>query len=259
MVNCFEFEPFQLLSWWDMEIFFAEELYRVARLLEVLSSPVCGREDLEKVGSADVAASFRKLGLNFSLKHLERLLESARSAIDEKRQSDELLWVVRELQQRVQDELSERFFLYIPPEDAGFYKNADGSLAGPVLDKWPRLAEDSSEASKCFALGRHTACVFHLMRVMEFGVQQFGRKLGVKLSEEKRWQTILDQTNSIIKGMDQKLPETKALSSVASNLYHVKAAWRNEVMHPKGTYTREESFALIGAVKAFITELAIVS
>jgi hypothetical protein len=46
-----------------------------------------------------------------------------------------------------------------------------------------------------------------------------------------------------------------ALASVAANLYAVKLAWRNEVMHPKQTYTEEEAVALGTAVKAFMTDL----
>jgi hypothetical protein len=39
-------------------------------------------------------------------------------------------------------------------------------------------------------------------------------------------------------------------------LYAVKLAWRNEVMHPKVTYTSEEARRVLDAVKAFIEDLA---
>jgi hypothetical protein len=47
--------------------------------------------------------------------------------------------------------------------------------------------EDADEAGKCFAVGRYTACVFHLMRIMERCVQKMGRDLGVydKIVAEK--------------------------------------------------------------------------
>jgi hypothetical protein len=54
-----------------------------------------------------------------------------------------------------------------------------------VEDKLPNVIEDIAEAGKCLGLRRPTAAVFHLMRIMEVGVQKFGDKLGVMLTEEK--------------------------------------------------------------------------
>jgi kynurenine formamidase len=51
---------------------------------------------------------------------------------------------------------------------------------------------DIQEASKSFAVGRFTACVFHLMRVMELGVQALGKKPGVSNAHEIEWQKILN-------------------------------------------------------------------
>ena len=36
----------------------------------------------------------------------------------------------------------------------------------------------------------------------------------------------------------------------------MKLAWRNEVMHPKQTYTEEEALEVFAASKAFMRELA---
>lgn len=91
---------------------------------------------------------------------------------------------------------------------------------------------------------------------MEVGVQKFGTKLGVTLVAEKNWQNILDEINKAIKNMDQKAPETKELAATSANLYSVKLAWRNEVMHPNDTYTLEEADNLIRQVKIFMEQLA---
>jgi hypothetical protein len=47
------------------------------------------------------------------------------------------------------------------------------------------MAEDISEAAQCLALNRPTACVFHLMRVMETGVQILGNRLGIQLTADE--------------------------------------------------------------------------
>ena len=46
------------------------------------------------------------------------------------------------------------------------------------------------------------------------------------------------------------------MSQATASLYAVKVAWRNEVMHPKETYTLEEAENLIRLVKGFMQQLA---
>jgi biotin carboxylase len=91
---------------------------------------------------------------------------------------------------------------------------------------------------------------------MEVGVQEFGKKLGVPLVNEKNWQNILDPLNKAIKSLPHKGPGTVEMSEASANLYAVKLAWRNEVMHPNDKYTLEEAKNLIGQVKLFMGQLA---
>jgi hypothetical protein len=145
-------------------------------------------------------------------------------------------------------------FMYLPPEQAKCYDKPE--LFGTAVNsKFPGIQFDMIEAGNCYAVGRATACVFHLMRIMETGVQEFGKKLGVSLVNEKNWQNILDEANKAIRTLP-KGPTTVEMSHAAANLYAVKLAWRNEVMHPKDTYTLEEADNLIRQVRAFMQQLA---
>jgi hypothetical protein len=47
-----------------------------------------------------------------------------------------------------------------------------------------------------------------------------------------------------------------AYATAASYLQTVRLAWRNEVMHPKQTYTRQEAFDIFNTSKAFMAYLA---
>jgi hypothetical protein len=94
------------------------------------------------------------------------------------------------------------------------------------------------------------------MRIMEVGVQEFRTKLGVTFSDEKNWQNILDESNKAIKALPPKDPTTVEMSQVSANLYAVKLAWRNEVMHPNDMYTLEEAKGLIEVVRVFMVKLA---
>lgn len=125
-----------------------------------------------------------------------------------------------------------------------------------VESKAPQMSEDIAEAGKCVAFGRYTASVFHLMRVMEIGLQRLGELLGVQLVTEKNWQNILDEVTKAVKALNQKEARTKTLAEAASHLYAVKVAWRNEVMHPKQTYTQEQAEAIFENVRTFVRDLA---
>lgn len=128
-----------------------------------------------------------------------------------------------------------------------------------VTDIYPKLIYDIVEAGNCLALDRTTACVFHLMRVVEFGVQRLGDKLGVRLVNETVWQAILNQVDAKIRAMPDKPAAKKRqkekYAETAGHLYNVKVAWRNPVMHPKRTYTAEEAEHLFMTVRMFISNL----
>ena len=192
-----------------------------------------------------------QIGLHQALKHIARLKIGL--------QKDSLIagdiqTALAELHERIRDEMEDRLFMYIPSDRAPFYKQPE--LFGKVVNaQFPTIQFDIVEAGNCYAAGRGTAVVFHLMRIMETGVQAFGTKLSVSLVDEKNWQNILDEIDKAIKALP-KTPQRVEMSQVSANLYAVKLAWRNEVMHPKDTYTLEEADNLIRQVKIFMEQLA---
>ena len=161
----------------------------------------------------------------------------------------------REVGRRMHDEMGTQFWLHLESDEVSSYRGASELFGAEVIGKLPNASSDIGEAGKCFALSRYTACVFHVMRVMEHAVQQLGSKLGVTMPDTLVWQVILDQVNKSIKGMDQKLPATKKYAEISAHLYCVKLAWRNEVMHPKATYTKEEAKAVVDNARLFLRSL----
>jgi hypothetical protein len=161
------------------------------------------------------------------------------------------------LQGMLQSEMRSVKFLRVDRQN--FY-GSDPQFESFVTDIYPILTYDIVEAGNCLALERTTACVFHLMRIVEFCVQKLGEKLGVPLVNESVWQKIMDQVDSRIRDMPEKPAAKKRLkekyADVAGHLYNVKVAWRNPVMHPKRTYTAEEAEHLFTTVRMF-TELMV--
>jgi hypothetical protein len=193
-----------------------------------------------------------RIGLRISVKCIDHLIEQS---VKEEPKIDVVIEAVAQIERTIRWEMEDKLFMYISPERAERYDRKD-LLGEDVNTKFPALQYDIAEAGTCYACGRSTAVVFHLMRIMEAGVQAFGTKLGVPLVKEKVWQVILDGINAAIKKLPTKDPVTVELSQIAANLYSVKLAWRNEVMHPKDTYTLEEADNLIRQVKIFMEQLA---
>lgn len=254
---------FQLVSLMELLQFNASEFCRISGILaQTLTYIRCGKQTFNSdhwsliYGSlGSLQRECEALDLRSSLAHIKRLRELV---VDRDLDIDAQLWerFCTEIQTRIVDDLAQRWFLHIPPSSVDLYRQSTPPFGAEVEKTFPQMSEDISEAAKCLALQRSTAVVFHLMRVMELGVQSFGTKLGIALAHEKNWQNILDEVNKNVKGRDHKLAETKAYAEAASHLYNVKVAWRNEVMHPKQTYTDEEATAIFGNVRTFVGDLA---
>ncbi len=167
---------------------------------------------------------------------------------------------VKHLIAGTRDLLEQSFYFHVDGQDVPLYINQ--SLFGDsVSSKFDLANEDIDEAGKCLALQRSTACVFHLMRVVELGVQKFGRKLKISLDpKQETWHQIMIHVNNKIASLPSKTAKDKKIKSryaeAAVHLQSVRLAWRNEVMHPKQTYTRQEAHEVFYATRVFMASLA---
>jgi hypothetical protein len=159
----------------------------------------------------------------------------------------------------LRDSLEQEFYFHVAQADVPLF--AQEPFGPLVTKKFPKATEDISEAAKCLALQRSTACVLHLMRVLELAVQAFGKKLRVQINvEHETWYQILEHVGKAIKALPSKKPNEKArkaaLAAASATLDHVRIAWRNESMHPKQTYAPNEALDIFNASRAFMTSLA---
>jgi len=150
-------------------------------------------------------------------------------------------------------QMNSKLVLVFGSRFADFIKSDEPPYGTEVDDAFPKASGEISEAAKCLALNRSTACVFHLMRAMELAVQKLAERLG-KTDIEKEWGKLLSDISKEIEAMP-KGEARDAWSGIRTHLYHVKQAWRNDTMHPKTTYTEEEAAAVFAAVKTFMIEL----
>lgn len=207
-------------------------------------------ESLAQENLASIKIRCTEIGLKISVKAADHVLFllSRTSTLAEVKEA------MTHLERTIAWEMGDRLFTYVPPDRAAFYGQTE-LFGKDVNTKFPNIQYDMVEAGNSYAAGRGTATVFHLMRIMETGVQELGKKLGVSLVNEKNWQNIIEEIDKAIRTLP-KTPQRSEISQVSGNLYAVKLAWRNEVMHPKDTYTLEEAENLIRLVKVFMEQLA---
>src|ERR1022692_1963559 len=108
-----------------------------------------------------------------------------------------------------------------------------------ACEAFPSTLIDLEEASRCLAANRHTASVFHLMRVLEVALRELGRSLNDPTLDPKTnpsWERILHRCDvELAKSFTQRCAEWQAdpgfYSEATANLRAVKVAWRNPTMH----------------------------
>jgi hypothetical protein len=221
-----ENDPYPLTNWWSMEKFSADEFVSIAGQLTMLKheaehdlnqgSEIAIGPEVKKVflvALGRIKSKCEKIGLKVSAK-------AAQLVIDLLNQPgttfSSLAGPFDHVVSNIQWEMEEVLFFHMPSKQAEFY--AQRELFGVEVNaKFPSIQFDMIEAGNCYAMGRGTACVFHLMRIMEVGVQKFGDKLDVTLASEKNWQNILDEVNKAIKALPPRASGAVEMSQAAAN------------------------------------------
>ena len=126
-----------------------------------------------------------------------------------------------------------------------------------VEDAFPSATFDIAEAAKCRALGRWTACVMHMMRVMEVGLRSLARHFDV--SADANWNQVLNQIEAKSREVSKRADGAEAeqwAAEAATHLRFVKNAWRNHAMHPTKTYDEERAVTIYESSRSFMQHLS---
>jgi hypothetical protein len=164
----------------------------------------------------------------------------------------------RALEDRFRDELDRHWLFWVDQDKAELYRANDHF--GPwVTSRFPDAIDDIEEAAKCLALDRATACVMHLVRVMEVGLKAIAEPLGIPYAPS--WESYLKQiTTKIGLPYDKKDPQWRGqepfFRDVSGDLVAIKQAWRNPSMHVVRKYSPDEAGEVYVAVRRFMQRLA---
>jgi hypothetical protein len=173
----------------------------------------------------------------------------------------ELATDLKGLRWKIEEELRDLFFIYLDAKEAQLFDNK-APFGDDVLVAFPSTNVESCEAAQCFALGRHTACVFHCMRVLESGLRVMAADVSVNF-DIQNWQNVIDQIESEVLKLGKKLPRgsekterMQLLSGASKEFTYFKDGWRNHVAHNRSSYDGNQAESILNHTKAFMGSLA---
>lgn len=219
----------------------------------------------------DVGADL-DLGLDRAANRVLAILESASrdetTASLNPEETQMLQAGVAHLVTRFADDFFTRVVLVIPPSKGSFFDPATPIFGADVASKFSSDAGwEIEEAGKCLALGRDTACVFHLMRTMEVALESLRVCLGLPQPlkpQDKNWGAILQNYKNELVSRENPQSQRRWNSErdkdffveIYGSLDAVKEAWRNKTMHVEKTYTTEQAEQVLAVVKGFMQKVA---
>jgi hypothetical protein len=166
---------------------------------------------------------------------------------------------------RLEDEISLRLFFEIEPRQAEMFQSPlkDWDL---VLERFPRTRQNIEESSKCFALDRYGAAVFHVLLLAEFGVIEVAKLMGVA-GDKPGWSSLEKLQKAIRKPYPDRSDLEKKHSRLLENIVPlavvVKDSWRHKLTHVDNQIVWEDTdFSpqvaeeVIAATRGFMRKLA---
>jgi hypothetical protein len=258
---------FRLVSLLDMLKFHASAFYSLASLLQVKAYPpqpirneVIPNVEKEVASLGRVKEHCQIIGLDFSAMYVDKIIEVVKEGACT---YGKLMGLVEVLQGRISDESSLHLFMQIPKSKAEYFESP--TLFGQdVANSFSEATYDISEAGNCYAMGRNTACVMHLMRALEVALKAIGIGIGIPdpVTEARNsWGTMLNTFRDRIRANNRAGNADWTASSgfyenARSYLDSVRVAWRNPSMHLEAKYDEQEALRIYNAVKGFMEHIA---
>ncbi len=163
----------------------------------------------------------------------------------------------------MEDDLRNRKLILVPGLKTEYCDQKDAF--GPDVSRaFPSAEDDIVDAGNCYAVGLNTACVFHLMRVVEKGIRALAINMGIPLpytSEE--WGRILEKMEKRTEEIEkeprsvEKIRKQQLYGECIIDTRSFKNAWRNHVMHGLQSYSERDAEKIMGHAKDFMQRLSV--
>jgi hypothetical protein len=229
-------------------------------------TPILIQSDVDNIrkASLDVASMGHALNLSMTsavakelLAHLDELTQNANGTYDiNKGLFFRLISSLTRLQS-AKYEAHAKVFLGLDTSNAALWNDTQ-PFGADVFAAFPSAQLDISEASKCLAVNRGTACVMHLMRAIEVALKALASNL--RIGRQNDWGSYIREIEKHLSeslktsGKHSSEEEFFALATVSFDV--VKRAWRNKTMHVEKTYNPQHAKEIFEATRIFIVHLS---
>jgi hypothetical protein len=198
------------------------------------------------------------LGLRSSKKQIETIYETLKGG---KCTPGDMAPLVAEFGKRMREELEEVWFRRIPAEKQEFA--SPYWLVGSEIDRpgFNQLVYEFEHAGMCFGIAENGACVFHLMRVVDFCLRKVASSLGIAY-DGGSWQAI---GNAIDKKMQEryqlKSDEWKKqepfYAQILTDIQAIGRGHRNPHIHDvESSYSDRDARNMLVIVEGFARHIA---
>lgn len=200
---------------------------------------------------------------------------------------EELKTVVTELRIRIKEDLQDKVFLCISERskiDKFFAVTTEEEYAEPtqigilvprmahqlfhasIVQRLEETSDDIIEACRCFVADRFTGSVFHLMRIVEYGLLEVARLAEIN-DPKPSWGAILERLEKLAhKTKFEDLPagvkpHIELIRELLPRMHAIQHAWRNKMIHvenkliPTGSVTEEIANDIMNSVEIFMKTL----
>jgi hypothetical protein len=156
----------------------------------------------------------------------------------------------------LRSEASTKAAMGLPSDKLALYAPTTLIYGPDVRAKFPSTIYDIDEAAKCLGLGRPTAAVFHVMRVVEIALKAVSRCLSLPPPANPNWGMWLNPIRDENKRRGAKWSDHQFFQDVYQRLDAIKDAQRNPTLHVATTHTEEEAFLIFKVTENFMKKLA---
>lgn len=189
-----------------------------------------------------------------------------------------MLVEAKEMDLAIMSDINGHKVLCLAKENAAYYNQAD---LFKVATQFPSADEEIVSAGNCYATANYSACVFHLMRVVETGAkalvkalkaekhilvprQENGKTVMVKKPIELcDWKLLKDGMTKALAKLEggtklslKKKQDLEYFSHAVSQFSLFKDAWRNKTAHSRHVYGAGEAKDIMENVRQFMVYLA---
>ena len=151
-------------------------------------------------------------------------------------------------------ELEDESIFRIPPERKDYFEQ-DDLFGSDVGGAFRSCARDIQKAGSCYALEQEDGCVYHLMQVLERGLNALAAKFQVPF-DYRNWQPIIVAVEAKVKALPPG-QERHFYQEMVGQFGFLKDAYRNHALHAHDDkYDLDKALSIFNHVRDFMRALA---